>query len=103
LQQALHETHLQSLIDYARTADQTAAKPNPKMLHDIMDFLAMTPTDTLMIGDTVSDMQLAANAGVDAVAISHYHEMHAQLRGCNPALCIENLAQLHQWLHANHG
>ena len=34
------------------TADETAGKPNPRMLHELMRELGVPPERTLMIGDT---------------------------------------------------
>lgn len=52
-----------------RTADQTFSKPNPKMLYQIMDMLNVSPRKTLMVGDSVVDIQMALNAEVDAIGI----------------------------------
>ena len=54
-----------------RCADEAFSKPHPQMLLEIMDELGTLPEETLMIGDTAYDMQLAANAGTRALAVEY--------------------------------
>lgn len=57
-----------------KTADDGPGKPDPKILHDEMAEMGVTPWQTVMIGDTVFDMTMAANAGVRAIGVSWgYH------------------------------
>jgi len=46
-------------------------EPAPDMLSELMEELGANAVDTLVIGDTVHDLQMAAHAGVQAVAVSH--------------------------------
>lgn len=55
----------------SRTPDETRPKPNPDMLLEIMDELGVWPSQTLMIGDTHYDMELALNAKTDALAVGY--------------------------------
>lgn len=98
LDMALEQTNINSLITISRTADQTFNKPHPQMLIEIMDEMGVTPERTLMIGDTVSDMQLAKNAGTQVVAISHFHDIHSTLHEHAPILCIRSLVELREYL-----
>lgn len=68
---ALEHTALSSYFDATRTADESGAKPDPTMLHELMSELGVASTATLMIGDSPVDLQLAENAGVASVAIKH--------------------------------
>jgi phosphoglycolate phosphatase len=52
-----------------RTADESAVKPSPVMLLQLMEELGCRPQETLMIGDTTHDLLMALNAGVDAVGV----------------------------------
>ena len=63
LDEALAHTQLSGLFDGSRTADETASKPDPRMLNELMRQFAVEPGRTLMIGDTTHDLQLARNAG----------------------------------------
>ena len=78
LDEALQAAQLQGLFDGTRTADETAGKPDPMMLNQLMQEFGIGPDRTLMIGDTTHDLQLAANAGCASVAVSYgAHEAQA--------------------------
>ena len=51
---------LKGLFDATRTADETASKPDPRMLLELMDEFGVAPERTLMIGDTTHDLQLGS-------------------------------------------
>ena len=57
------------------TADGHPSKPHPAMLRAAMADAGASPADTVMIGDTVFDIEMAANANCRAVGVSWgYHE-----------------------------
>ncbi len=101
LDEALGSAQLHGLFDATRTADETASKPHPRMLHELMDELQVKPQRTLMIGDTTHDLQLAVNAGVPCVAVSygaHDADGFAQFA---PLHVAHTPAELHAWLLAH--
>ena len=99
LDRVLNETGLADLFHYSRCADETHSKPNPQMLLDIMDYLGVEKEHTLMIGDTVYDLQMASNAGVDSLAVSHgVHEQHL-LQECNPLAIVSDINEVAHWLN----
>ncbi len=58
-----------------QTADEGPGKPHPAMLERAMAEAGSTPQETLVIGDTVFDIQMAVSAGVSAFGVSWgYHE-----------------------------
>lgn len=58
-----------------KTADDGPGKPNPHMLLDAMAETGTAPADTVMIGDTVFDIEMARAARTAAVGVSWgYHE-----------------------------
>jgi phosphoglycolate phosphatase len=66
-----------------------------------MEFSAVTPDRTLMIGDTTHDLKLAQNAGVAAIAVS-YGAHPANALASQPALAtVDSVAALSGWLAAN--
>ena len=69
LQRDLENAKLLHWFDITRTADKTASKPNPLMLEEIMQNLNVSPEKTLMVGDSILDIQMAVNAHVDSVGI----------------------------------
>ena len=70
LDEALGNFDLKGVFDGTRTADQTASKPDPMMLLELMAEFGVSPQRTLMIGDTTHDLQLALNAGTASIGVS---------------------------------
>jgi haloacid dehalogenase superfamily, subfamily IA, variant 1 with third motif having Dx(3-4)D or Dx(3-4)E len=71
LDAALDSIGLRRMFDDTRTADETASKPNPLMLHELVQVLDTPIERALMIGDTSHDIQMAVNAGMPSLAIAH--------------------------------
>ena len=88
LDRALQSTGLGEYFHSTRTADRTVSKPHPAMLFEIMEELDVPPERTLMIGDTTHDLQMAINAGVDAVGLTYGAHPEDQLRGLKPLALI---------------
>ncbi len=58
-----------------QTCDGNPGKPNPEMIHRAMNEVGVEPGETVMVGDTVFDMEMAGNAGVEALGVSWgYHD-----------------------------
>jgi phosphoglycolate phosphatase len=101
LDDALAHSQLKGLFDATRTADETAGKPHPRMLHELMAELGTSPERTLMIGDTTHDLQLAVNAGTPCVAVSYgAHEIDA-FEKFAPLFVAHSTQELHDWLLAH--
>jgi phosphoglycolate phosphatase len=102
LDRALDATGLRRWFEATRCADEGFAKPHPDMLLMLMDMTGVAPGRTLMVGDTTHDLDLAANAGVDAVAVS-YGAHDCALLETRPAKArCASVAELHRWL-TTHG
>lgn len=101
LNRALESTGMKQYFHATRTADQTLSKPDPAMLLELMDELAVSAGRALMIGDTTHDVQMAQNAGVDAVAAGYGAHPPAQLQELNPLALVKDFAELRAWLRAN--
>lgn len=71
LERSLAETGLGGRFQAMRTADVTAPKPDPKMLHEIAWELDVDPARMLMIGDTAYDLEMASRAGAAAIGVSY--------------------------------
>lgn len=65
-----HLTGLRSLFAVTKTADETAAKPDPLMLKEILRELDVPVARALMIGDTEYDAAMAAAIGMSALGVS---------------------------------
>ena len=85
----------------SRCADETHPKPHPAMLQELMSELKMIETQTLMVGDTSHDLEMARAAGVDALAVTYGAHPEGGLRACAPLGCFSSVTQLREWLRAN--
>jgi phosphoglycolate phosphatase len=71
------------------------------MLLELLDEVGVAPGRTLMVGDTSHDVQMAANAGVAAVAVSYGAHAGADLAALSPLALVHSTAELARWLAAN--
>lgn len=101
LDRSLRDTGLAECFAVSRCADEFFSKPHPGMLLELMSETGAAPDSTLMIGDSVWDMEMAGRANVPAVAVSYGVHDRERLLQYQPLLCIDNLAALAQWLQAN--
>ncbi len=101
LNEALDSAQLRQFFDSTRTADETASKPDPLMLLELMGELGTEPERTLMIGDTTHDLQLAANAGVACVGVSYGAHPSEDFHRFSPRFVAHSTRELHEWLHDN--
>jgi len=98
LDEALHSVQLKDLFDGSRTADETASKPDPRMLLELMREFGVEPERMLMVGDTTHDLLLARNAGAPSLGVSfgaHESEAFAEFE---PLHVVHSTRELHDWL-----
>jgi phosphoglycolate phosphatase len=81
-----------------RTADETRSKPHPQMVLDLLDELGAAPRRTLVVGDSVWDLQMAAAAATPAVAVCTGAHPRAELLACSPLACLDEIRELARWL-----
>lgn len=75
LKSTLHANELLDCFTTLQTADCHPSKPHPSMALTAMDEAFAAPENTLMIGDTVYDMECAVAAGIGAIGVSWgYHD-----------------------------
>lgn len=98
LDRSLEDTGCSALISLSRCADETASKPHPRMLTEIMEVLDVEPGEALMIGDTEYDMLMARNARTDALAVSYGVHTRERLLACEPLGCLEAITDILGWL-----
>ena len=53
-----------------RTADDCPSKPNPAMVLECCGETGLEPEDTVVVGDTVYDIEMAKTAGAAAIGVS---------------------------------
>jgi phosphoglycolate phosphatase len=98
LNRVLTDTGLGELFHASRCADETSSKPHPQMLLEIMEQLDVATDETLMIGDTEYDLQMARNAGVGSIGVSYGVHDDARLLQLEPLALLHDIAELPRWL-----
>ncbi len=101
LDEALHAAELRGVFDGSRTADETAGKPHPLMLQELMREFGVEPERTLMIGDTTHDLQMALNAGCASVGVSYGAHEPTAFHALQPRHVAHSVRDLHDWLLRN--
>lgn len=98
LDEVLDTVQLKGMFNGSRTADETASKPHPLMLQELMREFGTDPQRTLMIGDTTHDLQMAVNAGCPAVGVSYGAHEPADFDALKPLFVAHSVGDLHGWL-----
>ncbi len=94
LDRLLDETGLRSLFDFTRTACEAKSKPHPQMLEQILTHFSIGADQAVMIGDTQIDMQLAANANMDAIGVTFGVHSREELAEYNPVVTVDSYKEL---------
>ncbi len=98
LKKVLAETSMKGLFHATRTAEETCSKPDPMMLNELMQELDFRPEETLLIGDTEYDLNMANAAKVDALGVAcGAHEVE-RLWACKPVGVLKDVRALPVWL-----
>ncbi|MEA3277019.1 MAG: HAD-IA family hydrolase [Pseudomonadota bacterium] len=98
LDSVLASTGLTDRFHATRCADETFSKPHPEMLLQLMDELGVRGTDTLMVGDTEYDMEMARSAGASALAVCYGVHERERLLKYRPLECLATLSKMPDWL-----
>lgn len=101
LDHVLQQVELKGYFDGSRTADETAGKPDPRMLNELMREFGVDPERTLMIGDTTHDLQMAVNAGCACVGVSYGAHDPVGFEEFQPRYVAHSVPELHRWLADN--
>lgn len=82
------------LADYfvsSRTADETASKPDPRMLTELLEEQRVAPQAAIMVGDTGFDLEMARRARVPSIGITHGAHDAVELQRHGPLALIDHL------------
>jgi phosphoglycolate phosphatase len=98
LDRALSAKKLSSFFDISRCSDETASKPNPLMLFEILDEINILPEHTIMIGDTVYDLEMALNAGIPSIGVNYGAHNPVRLKKYRPLFCVDRISEIKIYL-----
>lgn len=95
---ALRGSGLESYFDITRCADETRSKPDPAMLHEIVEFYRIQPEEAVMIGDTRYDLEMARRIGMPAIGVEWGVHGRDVLSAYDPHAIVGSIADLRQVL-----
>ncbi len=93
-------THAHALPPFTitRCADETASKPDPLMLSEILHATRLSPEQALMIGDTEYDMAMARAIGMPALGVACGVHEPGRLLDTGAAAVIDDVRAMPAWL-----
>ena len=77
-----------------QTPDTNPGKPAPDMVWNANNETATEAQDTVVIGDTSFDMEMARNAGAFAIGVTYGNHTEARLRQSGAHMLIHSFAEL---------
>ncbi len=99
LDRSIAETSSGDYFHITRCADETHSKPHPQMLLEIMAVLDVAPQQTVMVGDTEYDLQMAAEAGTASLGVSYGVHAVERLQVHKPLACLDNISEVGELLY----
>ena len=93
-----HHAELAALVCASRCADETASKPDPRMLREIVAELGLLPADALMIGDTDYDMEMARRIDMPAIGVTCGVHEASRLRAGGAIALVDDVRAVGGWL-----
>lgn len=97
LDRILDALGLERFFHATRCADETASKPDPLMLTQILAKFDHSHEQAVMIGDTEYDMEMARRIGMTRIAVSYGAHHIDRLHPYEPDLCLDQFDQLLLW------
>lgn len=89
---------LTSFFHASRCADETASKPDPLMLLQLLEEFGVAPEEALMVGDTEFDMEMAARANIPRIAVSYGAHAAERLEKYDPLLCTTSFSEIKDYI-----
>ena len=94
LDRVLGALGLSDFFDATRCADETASKPDPMMLRQILAELECVAEQAVMVGDSEYDLAMARSGGMTSIGVSFGVHSSERLRQHCPAHIVDTLPEL---------
>ena len=98
LDNAMHRSGLAEFFSYSRTSDEAQSKPSPDMLLQTSRYFNVQPDECIMIGDSIHDLNMANNAGMDSIGVSFGAHSKDVLQQAKPLAILDCYSHALQWL-----
>jgi phosphoglycolate phosphatase len=93
-----HHHELKVMIRCSRCADETASKPDPLMLRELLAHEEVDPQRALMVGDTEYDMAMARAIGMPALGVTCGVHHPERLLASGAIALLDDVRALPRWL-----
>ena len=80
LNNGLKKHNLINIFDITLTMDEAKAKPDPDMAIQAMSMLNIEKKSTIIVGDTINDIGLGVNAGINSIGVAWGYNSIEMLR-----------------------
>ncbi|MGL6158897.1 HAD-IA family hydrolase [Microbulbifer sp.] len=97
LEREFRELGLGPMFVASRCADETASKPDPRMLRELLVETGCPVEEAVMVGDTVYDLNMAAAMDMAAIGVSYGVHDRERLQACGPRAVIDRFPELLEW------
>ena len=101
LARVLRISGLEPYIHITRSASEVPAKPCPQMLEEIITACGVSAQQTLMVGDSSSDMEMARALDVYAIGMDFFQMEEPMLRAAGANDVMHDYQQLLQYIKDN--
>lgn len=100
LDRVLQKTGLNDFFHATRCADETASKPDPLMLEQLLQRFKAQPENALMIGDTTYDLEMAQRIDMPRIGVTYGVHTDADLLLFEPLAIMDDIETLAAWLYS---
>lgn len=91
--------NMEAFFHGSRCADETASKPDPLMLSELLEEFSVSVEEAVMVGDTEYDMAMAQAIGIPRIAVSYGAHHIDRLRAYEPILCCDDFQEILNYYH----
>ncbi len=94
LNNGLKKHNLINIFDITLTMDEAKAKPDPDMAIQAMSMLNIEKKSTIIVGDTINDIGLGVNAGINSIGVAWGYNSIEMLRNEGADFIIKDTKEL---------
>ena len=94
LNNGLKKHNLINIFDITLTMDEAKAKPDPDMAIKAMSILNTKKKSTIIVGDTINDIGLGVNAGINSIGVAWGYNSIEMLRNEGADFIIKDSEEL---------
>ena len=94
LNNGLKKHNLNNIFHITLTMDEAKAKPDPDMAIQAMSKLNMKKKSTIIVGDTINDIGLGINAGINSIGVAWGYNSIEMLRNEGADFIIKDSEEL---------